>query len=289
MESLVIEYNNIAIIGANSILAQSICERLTEEYNVFQVYHINHNRIGNKENLIQIKDFLKSDLSFGVIYFISSVISFDEKDEVIKEIFETNVKLLKQVSEKFINSKIIHASTVSVYKQEDEVIVEKSNIAPKSSYAHSKLWAEQIVDNHKGGGVNIRISSLFGSQMNQTTFLPKIISNAIYEKKIIIFGDGSRKQNYISAVEASEYFYKAIYYSEKIPLLAVGKQSLSNIELAQMIQKIIPEVTIAFYGEDSSKSFVYNNIFTKDKLQINKEYSFIQTLNEVIQWIEKQF
>lgn len=284
-----IRYDNIALVGANSILGQSICERLTTEFNVVPVYHNNQDRIRNKKNLIQIQDFLKLDLSFKVIYFISSVISFDENGEVIKDIFETNVKLLKQISEKFINAKIIHASSVSIYKQEGIVIVEKSPIYPISSYAHSKLWAEQIVNNHKGGGVNIRISSLFGSQMNQTTFLPKIISNAVHQKKIIIFGDGSRKQNYISAVEASEYFYKAMYFSEKTPLLAVGNQSFSNIELAQMIQKIIPEVTIAFYGEDSSKSFVYNNIFTKDKLQINKEYSFIQTLNEVIQWIEKQF
>ena len=284
-----IDNKNIAIVGANSILGQEIYKKLCLNWNVFQVYHLKINNINNATNLVQLDEFLKSDLVFEVIYIISSVINFGENSKDINDLFKTNINLVKTLSDKFVDSKLIHASSVSVFELTNHVITEKSSVLPQSSYALSKLWAEQLVSNHKAGGVNIRISSLFGINMKMNTFLPRIVIDAINYKKITIFGEGSRRQNYISAKEAAEYFYSALRYSDSVPLLAVGSQSYSNFEVAQIIVEHLPQVVIVFEGEDDSPSFVYDNDFTKKQLNINHQNSFNESLIEVLQWIQKQY
>lgn len=279
---MVANKKQIAIIGANSILAQSLYKRMYKEYDVAQVYHIRKDKIADKENLIYIGDFLQSGNPADVIFFLSAIISFEESKQNVQKLFDTNIKLLLDISERFPSAKIIHASSVSVYKYTGEEMTENSPVDPVSSYSLSKLWAENIVKNHKGGGVNIRLSSLYGVQMNQDSFLPKIIHNAVENKEIILFGDGSRKQNYISADEASEYFYKAMNHAGKITLLAVAERSFSNIEVAQIIQEKVDGVVIKFSGEDEPKSFIYNNAFTKEKLAITTKYSFSDSLNDLI-------
>lgn len=286
---MIIEKKNIAIVGANSILGQAIYDRLFVNFNVFQVYHYNSFRIKNKKNLLKIDDFLKTKLSFDVIYYISSVVNFEEDDFTIQRVFQTNVYLLKIISATFTNSKLIHSSSVAVYDISTKIINEVSQILPKSSYAISKLWAEQIVNNHKGQGLNIRLSSLFGIEMNTDSFLPRIFKDAIENKQITIYGNGSRKQNYISAEQASEYFFKAMGYSGVSPLLAVGNQSYSNLEVAKMVEQIIPDIKIVFQGEDTSTSFIYDNQFTKNSLDISQEFSFNESINSFLEWMQKQY
>jgi nucleoside-diphosphate-sugar epimerase len=279
---------NIAIIGANSILGQAIYERLAGECNVFQVYHVTVDNIKDKNNLIQIDDFLKSKIAFDVIYFISAVVSFEENNETFKKLFNTNVQLVKTISETFVTSKLINASSVAVFQEGNHTISENSSILPKSSYAISKLWAEQIVSNHKGGGINIRISSLFGVGMKCNSFLPKIIQSAINDKQITIFGTGNRQQNYISAKEAADYFYDAQQYSGVMPLLAIGTRSYSNLEMANLIKEMVSDVIIVWEGEDDSSSFIYDNTITKQKLNSKQEYSFYELIKEVFEWMQKR-
>jgi nucleoside-diphosphate-sugar epimerase len=280
---------NIAIIGANSILGQAIYERLVDDHTVYQVYNANVTNIKSHKNLIQIEDFLKSNLSFDVIYFISAVITFEESSTKINQLFFTNVNLLKTISETFATSKIINASSVAVFQESNHTLIETSPLLPKSSYALSKLWAEHLVATHQGGGVNIRISSLYGVGMKKNTFLPKMMQSAIQNKKIIIFGDGSRKQNYISAKEAADYFCDAMHYAGSMPLLAVGKQSYSNLEMANMLVEMQSEVKIELEGQDNSSSFTYDNTLTKQELRSNQDYSFYELIKEVLEWMQKQY
>lgn len=279
---------SIAIIGINSILAQSIYNQLSGDYEIVQVYHINKDKVKSDKNLVNTADFLKMNRSFKAIYFISAAINYQENSSSVQQVFDTNVKFLLEVSERFPEAKLVHSSTVSIYEELGQTITEMSPIDPKNSYAMSKLWAEQIVSRHPGGGVNVRMSSLFGVQMNQTTFLPKVIQSGIQNKEINIFGDGSRKQNYISADEAGEYFCNAMNYTGKLPLLAVAGRSFSNVEVARIIKENIDGVIINFKGEDNSKSFVYDNTVTRAALQMTKKNSFSDSLIQLISWIKKQ-
>lgn len=280
----------VAIFGANSILAQALYDRLVGSRRiVYQVYNTNVEKIAVKKNLFTVDGFFQSGVVPEILFFFSSVIDFKEDIATLENIIDTNILLLNKISAKFPDAKIIHSSSVSVYGPVEGMIDETTATAPKSSYSFSKLWAEFIVRSHSGGGVNIRLSSLFGPQMKMNTFLPLIIQHALRNKEITLYGKGERRQDYISAREASEYFYKAMEFDGDMPLLAVHSKSYSNYETALIVSNMIGDVKITFTGEDDSPGFVYDNSRTKKALGMESAYTFDTELKETILWIIKQF
>lgn len=279
----------VAIIGANSILGQAIYAMLKETNFVYQVYHKNSERIAEKKNLVTIDDFLSGDYSScDTIYYISAYIDTTNNAEAIDKLRRVNVTLVNDISHRFPKSKIIYASSVSVFAHA-QILTEDSKAYPESNYAITKYEGEQLVAQHEGGGVAIRISSMFGAEMNMNSFIPLIAKQAITKNKITIFGDGTRQQNYISCTEAAAYFVASEHYLEKTPLLAVHKKSYSNLQIAEMISSYIGNVLIEFDDEDVSESRVYNNSYSRNKLGIKSEIDFVTELNRTVEWIRRQF
>ena len=277
----------LVVVGANSFLAQAIIRKNSDKFEIVQIYNKSRDKLDPEHQQYKIDHFLKKKIAPHVIFFISSVINFKEDLNSIENIFSTNVLLLKRISELFPGSKLILASSVSVFEKSNKVLFESSRVNPDSSYGLSKLWAEKIVEQHPGGGVSIRISSLFGKGMNTSTFLPSIIIQSLKNDKIILYGDGSRMQNYIHVDEAAEYFIHAINYKCSGTLLAVNENSYSNIEIARMVQKILNTSAIIFKGRDTSSSFIYDNSFSKNELGINEKTTFQKKLENTILWIQK--
>tara|TARA_B100000214_G_scaffold124414_1_gene88307 strand:- start:8606 stop:9454 length:849 start_codon:yes stop_codon:yes gene_type:complete len=279
---------NIAIIGANSFLSQSLLKNFSDKYNVIQVYNNNNDRIDKSYNYLTIDTFLEEKPEIDVVYYIASYINFTEDFFDLEKIFSNNILLLKKISDLYPKTKIIHTSSVAVYNPSDQPISELSKLNPKNSYGLSKLWAEHIVNNHNGGGVNVRISSLFGENMNGNTFLPLIMKQAILENRITLFGDGSRLQNYIYVEDVACILYCAMDYNEDIPLLAVNKSSYSNLEIANIIKSISPEIEVNYKGDDNSCSVKYNNKATMKCLNLAFDNNFKEQITNTFSWMRKQ-
>lgn len=279
----------IAIVGANSFLSQALLSELSSNHDVIQVYNENQDALSNEFPRFHIQEFLKRKPIVECVFYIASYINFEESILAINKMYSSNISVLKNISDTFVNAKIIHTSSVSVYEDLQESIVENTHVNPKSSYGMSKLWAELIVNNHIGGGVNVRISSLFGEGMNSRTFLPEIIINAIIKKKICIYGDGSRMQNYVYVKEVVNMLSKTMTVKTQIPFLAVGYKSYSNLEIAYMVKEIFPETSIEYMGIDNSASFFYDNTLTKSLLDISIANNFKEQLRKTALWIQKQY
>ena len=238
---------------------------------------------------LKIDNFLEDKLDVDVIYFIASYINFSEKLFDIEKSFNSNILLLKKVSDLYPTAKIIHSSSVSVYEILDIPITEFSQLNPKNSYGLSKLWAERIVMNHVGGGVNVRISSLFGENMNCNTFLPLIMRDSILENNISLYGDGSRLQNYIYVDDVARILYCALDYNEDMPLLAVNNKSYSNLEVANIIKSTKPNLEINFKGSDNSYNSKYDNNNTMSYLNLTFTNSFHKQVIRTFEWLKKQY
>ncbi len=279
----------VLIIGANSILSIAIVKRLLEigKDEIIQVIHRNSDKLLYKGNIVFMEDLFSLKNNFDVVYFISSFITKEETFDSNNKIIDTNILLLNKISYHFSKAKLIHSSSVSIYEVTQKVINEQSEVNPVNMYAISKLAGERIVLNHKGGGVNIRLSSLFGEKMNTVTFLPLIIKKAIEDKQIVLLGTGERLQNYVSADEASEYFVRAIDYQEKDVLLAVNYKSFSNKEVAHIIKNEIEGCEVLFEGNDNSPNFIYDNIRSKEKLGIKELVENEPKFINYIQWMIK--
>lgn len=279
---------NIAIIGANSFLSQSLIKLFPEDFNITQVYNDNDNLIDKSFDYLKIDAFLAEKLEIDVIYFIASYINFSEKLVDIEKIFYSNVMLLKKVSVLYPKAKIIHTSSVSVYAISAQPISELSKLNPKNSYGLSKLWAELIINNHNGGGVNVRISSIFGENMTCNTFLPLIMQDAIKYNKIFLLGDGARLQNYIYVGDVARVLYSALEYKQEFPLLAVNKRSYSNLQIANIIKSISPMLEIKHKGKDNSCSFKYDNNETMKYLNLTFANNFNEQITNTFSWMKKQ-
>jgi len=260
-----------------------------ENFNVTQVYNNNNDRLDMSCDFLKIDEFFSDKLDVDCIYFIASYINFSEKLFDIEKSFNSNILLLKKVSDLYPTAKIIHSSSVSVYETLDVPISELSQLNPKNSYGLSKLWAERIVKNHVGGGVNVRISSLFGENMNCNTFLPLIMRDSILENKISLYGDGSRLQNYIYVDDVARILYCALDYNEDMPLLAVNNKSYSNLEVANIIKSTKPNLEINFKGSDNSYNSKYDNNNTMSYLNLTFTNNFHKQIIKTFEWLKKQY
>ena len=277
---------NILITGINGFLGKSILHFLNDIYTI--------KGIGRKsQSLGEIEVFSSKDLdqiSFKPDYIIMchAAISSGVEKASVEDLFEVNVNLTKQILEKFENSKIIYVSTVSIYQENKKVILENSEINPKTNYAISKFWGEQIVNNHKNS-IILRVSSMYGERMKANTIIPNYVKQALHNNEIQVWGDGSRTQNYIHVNDVVKYIHEIVKnfnQFNKSVFLGVSENEYSNLDLATIISDIL-NANILFVKEDQSLSFKYNNIYTRTSLKIRAEVPFKEGVEKYITWRKK--
>jgi len=278
------------IIGSNSFLGVTLSKVLKkQDAHVVGVYHKNKNNLNSDIQNIPIRSWDDLDDNFNVVHIISAFIPEDKENGAVKQrLFEVNVDLVRRICEKFQNAKIVYCSTVSVYQNTTNIITEGSHVKPISAYGNSKLEGEHIVRQHKNYAI-VRISSMYGPQMKLTTFLPLIIRNAITKKRITLFGDGNRLQNYIHVCDVAKYLVAASTYDKNETFLATHSKSLSNTTIAQQIRAILEDISIEFVDVDDSNSYLYNNQFTNTTLNTNCSIDIEKGLTQLITWMKKEY
>ncbi|WP_300691385.1 NAD(P)-dependent oxidoreductase [Chryseobacterium sp.] len=271
----------ILIIGANSILSkQLILQHTNDEVNI--VYK-------TRPSYDSIKSFPISKINqippdYDIVYIVSAVITNDITKT--DDIYDINIKLIQSICNKFLHSKIIFFSSVAVYDAIQAGIIDEETLpSPQSVYGISKLWGEKIIEQHPKYGI-IRISSMYGNEMKESTFLPKIIKSAIQENNIKLLGGGTRIQNYINVKDVALLANKLALYNENINILGISPSNQSNKEVARIIKKIT-NCTISFKGHDTSRSVEYKQ---SNHLLYQQNFTTLeQGIKELIQWKIKQY
>lgn len=128
----------------------------------------------------------------------------------------------------------------------------------------------------------IRLSSIIGSEMDNDRFLPLIIKNARDKGIIELFGDGSRKQNYLPVNDAVDYIIQAAILDAHGIFLGVYPLEYSNIEIANIVKSNIANTKILFRGEDKTPSFTFNNEYTRNILNKKIFLSIEESIKKII-------
>lgn len=275
------------IVGINSILGVSIAEKLKTHFDVHGIHHIQKDRIPSFVLSKPVEELHEFDDVYTVVCFVSAYIPTNQNINQ-EALFATNVRLLENVIKQFPTARIVHASSVSVYGVMTQTVNEHAVQNEVSAYGLSKLWAEKIVSACDSYAI-LRISSMFGPGMKRNTFLPLIIQNALQKKEIVIYGDGSRKQDYIHVDDVAACFYAAARSVENGVFLAVSGTSYSNIEIARELQKMISDVRIEHQGSDPVFSSSFDGAETRSRLHWRSEKNVVESLLELIQWIKGQY
>ncbi|MBN9379450.1 MAG: NAD(P)-dependent oxidoreductase [Chitinophagaceae bacterium] len=277
------------VVGANSILARQLIDLLLSKgQQVSGVFHQHRN------NLVEGIDHYRSDQLDGIktifdkVFIISAFIpdrTHVKGAALSQSLFDVNVSLINSVCEKFPLARIIYTSSVSVYGANACVKDEHSDCNPATEYGVSKLWGEKIVGSHDHYAI-VRISSMYGIGMKETTFIPFAINSALKKNAIDLLGDGSRAQNYIQVRDVAKCLYLASETKENEIFLATAMGSVTNLQLASTIQEITG-CSINFKGEDATPSSYYNNERTRFLTGFLPDIGLISGIKELIEWKRK--
>lgn len=285
MEKLKKSFHHL-IIGANSFLSRTITIKLLESnLSVEGVYNRNTDKLIEGVKYYKTNELKTLKDVYDSVFIISAFIPEHICNDTNEKLYETNVAVTERIVRQFPSAKIVLASSVSVYGNQDKIMDEFSPSLIPGAYGLSKLWAEQVVRN-AGSFAIVRISSMYGKGMKLSTFLPKVINQAIQQNKITLWGEGCRRQNYISVVSVADYMIAASTSDINSTFLAVNSQSFSNKEIAEIVADIYRS-EIIFSGEDNSTSFYYNNQYTLNKLGVIKHKSIKKDIEDLIKWIKK--
>ena len=223
--------------------------------------------------------------NFSNVFHLAALVNYNIQES--KALFENNVLFTESICKKYPDSKIVLSSTVSVYPISKIELTELSQVGTTKPYALSKLWAEQIVKTQNKYSI-IRFSSLYGENMKETTLIPIYVNQALKDGIIEVWGDGSRRQNYIHVDDACNLLEAAMKNKTNGLYLGVGEKEWSNLEIAEIIGGEIG-AKIKFVGEDQSPSFKYNNEITRSNLDWMSKTNLEIGIKQYIKWKRKSY
>src|SRR5580700_3097600 len=141
-----------------------------------------------------------------------AVVHFAAESHVDRSIYEpspviqTNINgtfMLLEVARKLPVSRFVHVSTDEVYGDipPHRFADEKSQLQPSSPYAASKAGADLLVRSYvrtyKFPAVITRSSNNYGPYQFPEKFVPLMITNAINDKALPIYGDGKQQRDWL--------------------------------------------------------------------------------------------
>lgn len=271
----------VLVIGANGFLGNRLLYDLSNQgYEVHGLINTNLNNITQNCKIWKKEDIKKIPDDFNVIFFVASLIPYSNMNYPSDELFDSNVLFPIEIIKKFKKSKIVFSSSVSVYKNE-EIITEQSCLLPQNLYAKTKLIGEYLLDFCENISI-VRYSSIYGNGMTDKTFIPKIINAARMNSEINLVGGGNRKQDYIHVADASKVAILASKMKNNDIYLGVNGCSYSNFEIAKVIQTFLPRTKINFVSGDEGNTFIYDNCYTKEKLNFLPSVSINEGIKNMI-------
>lgn len=158
--------------------------------------------------------------------------------------YQATRKLAELCSKKDI--RLVFSSTCSVYgARPNEMISEKSPIAPLSLYAMSKWLSEESIQRRCRNFVIFRLGTLFGlsPRMRFDLVINRFIAQAIQEGKITVYG-GKQRRPFVHVQDISDIFIKSLT-SDTNGIFNIGGRNYRILDAAEILRsKIGCEVTI---------------------------------------------
>lgn len=276
------------VIGANGFIGRNLIATLKKDSKVIGVYHSNNDGLYSDIKNISSKDLENLENDFDVVYILSAFIAGGQLSVADrKNLFKVNVQMVDTICKKFSNSRIIYVSSVSVYKESNDSVLEQSEEGGINEYGISKLWGEKIIERCNNYSI-VRLSSVYGIGMKLNTIIPNYIKQALQNYAISIWGDGQRKQNYIHVSDVVNFLKKAAIIHENGIYLGTASESISNLELAKIIAQKT-DCSLSFINDDISPSFCYDNKYSVTKLNYYPTVTIEKGISELIEWIKEKY
>ena len=258
---------NIMITGAAGFIGANFVELMVKKYEDKYNYIV-YDKLtyaGNLHNLDNVKDkitFVQGDIcDFNQVmktykkYNIDAVVHFAAESHVdnsIKNPFiftETNVigthtllEAAKQYWGEGSENKFVHISTDEVFGTlgDDGYFTEKTQIKPNSPYSASKassgLIALAYAETFKMNVSVTNCSNNYGPYQHHEKLIPHMISLALQDKKLPVYGEGLNVRDWLFAEDHCEAIDLVLHNGKKGERYCIGGHNEKrNIDIVKLI------------------------------------------------------
>ena len=273
---------------------------------------------GNLENLSELShysryDFIRADITEAsqmeelIGKGVDAIVNFAAESHVDRSIedpsafMKTNVfgtfVLLEAVRKVLPRQRIrfVHISTDEVYGSlgETGAFTEDTPLAPNSPYSASKTAADMLVRAYHRTyglpGLVTRCSNNFGPYQFPEKLIPLMISNAIENKELPIFGDGMHVRDWIYVEDHCWAIDAVLHHGKEGEVYNIGGQSeRPNLVIAQTILDRLgkPHSLIRFVTDRLGHDRRYAIDFSKIEKELgwSPSVSFEEGIRRTIEW-----
>jgi dTDP-glucose 4,6-dehydratase len=273
---------------------------------------------GNLENLSDLSQspryyFIRGDITDAprmeelINKGVDAIINFAAESHVDRSIedpsafMKTNVfgtfVLLEAVRKVFSKQHIrfVHISTDEVYGSlgETGAFIEETPLAPNSPYSASKSAADMLVRAyHRTYGlptVITRCSNNFGPYQFPEKLIPLMISNAIEDKELPIYGDGMHVRDWIYVEDHCRALDVVLHHGREGEVYNIGGRSeRANLVVAQTILDRLgkPHSLIRFVTDRPGHDRRYAIDFSKIERELGwkPSISFEEGISRTVEW-----
>ncbi len=222
---------------------------------------------GNMDNLAGVDErrhsFIRGDIASREAVFAALG---DSTDAIINFAAETHVDRSINSADEFLRTNVfgtqvlldaarlsgvrrfVHISTDEVMgslpEDEDSYFTESSPLAPNNPYAASKAAAEHLVRaaHHTFGldTVITRCGNNYGPRQFPEKFIPLILSNALHDEEIPLYGDGRNTRDWIYVEDHCRAILLALEKGRSGETYNIGaRNERRNIEVLESILKAL--------------------------------------------------
>lgn len=308
---------SVLITGGCGFIGSNFVRHMLAKYpyNVVNLDKLTY--AGNPENLQDIKDnrytFIKgdiaekSDLEEVFELPIEFVINFAAESHVDRSIIDpdtfikTNINgtfQLLEIAKKKGVKKFVQISTDEVYGSlgKEGKFHEDTPLAPNSPYSASKTSADVLAmsyyKTYNMPVVITRCSNNYGPYQFPEKLIPLIITNALNDIELPVYGDGLNIRDWIHVKDHCEAIDTVLHKGKEGNVYNIGGENeRTNMEIVRLILKILgkPETLIKYVKDrpGHDRRYAIDGTKIQRELGFKPGIDFAQGMEDTIRWFRE--
>ena len=276
------------VTGGCGFIGSNLVEKLLDQGSHVIVYDNLHT--GSLSNLTALKSKYSGDLEIFISKSYASIHTFEDVDLIFhlgmpssSPMFKEDPSLLSNVVLDAIqifeyamrtNSKVIYASSSSLYNGNPLPFKEDMKIYVTDFYAESKYYVERLArlynELYGVSSIGLRLFSVYGKKERHKQNYANIVSQFLWrmlrDQPPVIFGDGTQSRDFIYVDDVTEAFILAAKSSLDCEIFNVGTGvSYTFNEVVDLINNMLGKNIKPKYVSNPISNYVYHTLADTSK------------------------